>query len=235
MKEKDRHSYHPRTKIEQYPLKALELLFGLTLFAVGSYMTVQANIGLAPWWAFAVGLSNVTGIAYGTMSIVIGVAIMFIDIAFHEKIGWGMVGDAIVIGAEVDLFDAMGIIPPIKTYWVGIIIMLMGLLIIAIGSYFYMDAAFGCGPRDAMMVAFCRILNKLPVGAVRVLIEGTAFLIGFLLGAKAGLGTLIYTFGIGIFVEIVFRITKFDVTKVCHESLIDTHSGIEKCLQTRHN
>jgi uncharacterized membrane protein YczE len=89
-----------------------------------------------------------------------------------------------------------------------------------------MDAAFGCGPRDALFVALCRLMPKLPVGAVRILLEGSALFIGWMLGAKVGLGTVIAVFGIGIFIEIVFRVMKFDVTKVHHENLIDTHKNL---------
>ena len=66
--------------------------------------------------------------------------------------------------------------------------LLLGQLSICIGSYFYIGASLGCGPRDALMVALGKRLPKVPIGIVRGVIEGTVLLIGWLLGAKVGIG-----------------------------------------------
>ena len=226
MRIREKKSYYPRVGYKDYAINFLELAFGLILFGIGTYLTVQGDIGLAPWVAFSVGFSNVTGINYGLIHVIISVAILVIDIFLKEKIGWGTVGDALAVGSIMSFFDYLAIIPKASSFGEGVIITLAGLLITAIATYFYMDAAFGCGPRDALFVAMCRILKRLPVGAVRVLLEGSAFLIGWLMGAKAGLGTIMYVFGIGIFIEIVFRITGFDVKRVHHEDIIDTHKNL---------
>ena len=226
MRQKDRKSYYPKENGTDYVIKTIELLFGLFLFAVGVYITVQANVGLAPWVAFAVGCANVTGVNYGITTIVISVVIIVIDILLKEKIGWGTVGDAVIIGALLTWFDTMHFMPLIQGFVPGVIWMLIGLLVSAIASFFYMDAAFGCGPRDALMVALCRLMPNKPVGLIRIMLEGTAFLIGWALGAKAGVGTLIYVLGIGTCIELVFRIVGFDVTRVKHENLLDTCMNI---------
>lgn len=222
----DKASYHPRIGYKDYLINFTELIFGLILFGVGTYITVQANVGLAPWVAFSVGFAKLTGINYGVIHVIISVVILVLDIFLKEKIGWGTVGDALLIGSIMSVFDYFKLMPLIHGFWPGVLAMLVGLLITAVASYFYMDAAFGCGPRDALFVALCRMLNKLPVGGVRILLEGSAFLVGWLLGAKAGVGTVMYVFGIGFFIELVFRVTKFDVTKVHHESLLDTHLNL---------
>ena len=226
-------SYGKKESFADYGNKAAELIFGLFLFGVGSYLTVQANIGLSPWWAFDFGISNLTGIDYGIIHIAVAVIILALDILMKEKIGWGMVGDALLIGAFVSLFNRWELVPLMETFPMGVVCMIVGLLIIAVGSFFYMDAAFGCGPRDALMVALCRRLPKLPVGVVRILLEGSALLIGWLLGAKVGLGTVISVFGIGIAIEIVFRLMKFDATRVQHEDLLDTYRNVAALLRER--
>lgn len=172
------------------------------------------------------GFANLTGINYGIIHVIISIVIVVLDILLKEKIGWGTLGDALIIGSIMSIFDSMHLMPLITGYWEGIAAMLAAIFITAVGSYFYMDAAFGCGPRDALFVALCRLMPKLPVGAVRILLEGSALFIGWMLGAKVGLGTVIAVFGIGIFIEIVFRVMKFDVTKVHHENLIDTHKNL---------
>jgi uncharacterized membrane protein YczE len=226
MIKEDKRSYYPRVGYKDYVIDAIELIFGLFLFGAASYVTVQANVGLSPWVAFSVGFANLTGINYGIIHVIISIVIVVLDILLKEKIGWGTLGDALIIGSIMSIFDSMHLMPLITGYWEGIAAMLAAIFITAIGSYFYMDAAFGCGPRDALFVALCRLMPKLPVGAVRILLEGSALFIGWMLGAKVGLGTVIAVFGIGIFIEIVFRVMKFDVTKVHHENLIDTHKNL---------
>ena len=183
-------------------------------------------MGLSPWVAFSVGFSKLTGVNYGIVHVIISVIIVIIDILLREKIGWGTLGDALVIGSILSILDSLKLMPVMTGFWEGIAAMLIGTFVTAIGSFFYMDAAFGCGPRDALFVALCRLMPKLPVGAVRIMLEGSALLIGWLMGAKVGLGTVIAVFGIGVFIEIVFRFFRFDVKRVHHENLIDTHKNL---------
>ncbi len=229
----ERKSYRKKEALSDYLNKALELILGLFLFAVGSYLTVQANIGLSPWWAFDIGLSRLTGIDYGVIHNAVALLILLIDILAGEKIGWGTVGDALLIGAFVTLFNRLEPVPLMQSLPGGILCMIIGLFVIAVASFLYMDAAFGCGPRDALMVALCRVLPKLPVGLVRILLEGSALLIGWLLGAKVGIGTVISVFGIGFALELVFRLVKFDPTRVQNENLIETCRNIAALLMEK--
>ena len=222
----EKKSYYPRIGYKDYVINFIELIFGLVIFAIGTYITVQANIGLSPWVAFSVGFAKLTGINYGVIHVIISIVILILDILLKEKIGWGTVGDALLIGSVISFLDKLDLMPLMHDFWPGVGAVMIGLLLSAIGSYYYMDAGFGCGPRDALFVALCRILKKLPVGAVRVLLEGSAFLVGWMMGAKAGLGSLLCAFGIGVFIELVFRIMKFDVTRVHHENLLDTHLNL---------
>lgn len=231
MKSGEKKSYYPKSSLKDYITKSIELLFGLALFGVGVYITVQANVGLAPWAAFSIGFSNVTGVNYGIVTVVVSLAIVALDLLLKEKVGWGTVGDAVLIGLMITALDTLGVMPLIEDFRMGIVWMLIGILISAVASFFYMDAAFGCGPRDALMVALCRLLPNVPVGIIRIMLEGTALLIGWLLGAKVGIGTLIYVLGIGAGIELVFRIARFDATRVKHEDLLDTHRNLMKVIR----
>ena len=80
----------------------------------------------------------------------------------------------------------------------------------------------GAGPRDSMMVALGRRLNRFPIGAVRGILEGTVLFLGWLMGAKVGIGTVIAVFGISTIMQYTFKILSFDVKGVKHENLVDT-------------
>jgi len=98
---------------------------------------------------------------------------------------------------------------------------LCGLFIISAGSYFYIKSAFGTGPRDSLMVVLAK-KTKMPAGVCRSIIELSVTIAGWFLGGMAGLGTIIAVIGIGFCIQITFKLFKFDVTAVRHESLRDT-------------
>lgn len=205
-----------------YSVRLVKLVFGLFLFALGSFLTIQANIGLASWEAFSMGIAYLTDQTYGNILIISGFVILVIDIALKEKIGFGTILNTILIGTFVDLIQAVDLIPQMNNFFSGVLMLLLGQLSICIGSYFYIGASLGCGPRDALMVALGKRLPKVPIGIVRGVIEGTVLLIGWLLGAKVGIGTVISVFGISFILEVTFNILHFDVTNIEHESIVDT-------------
>lgn len=221
-------SYYPKTRLTEYAAKTMELVFGLFLFAAGAYLMVQANIGLSSWWALDVGLANLTGIDYGTVHNVVALAVLLLDILLKEKIGWGMVADALLIGTFIVIFNQFQAVPLFQTLHEGVACTIAGLLLCGIGSYYYMDAGFGCGPRDALMVALCRRFPQVPVGVIRVFLEGAALLTGWALGAKIGIGTVIATVGMGISIQFVFRMAKFDVTRVHNENIMETCRALKR-------
>ncbi|MBM7654265.1 YczE/YyaS/YitT family protein [Neobacillus cucumis] len=202
--------------------RTIKLIFGLFLYALGSFFSIQANIGLAPWEAFSMGGAYLTHISYGNIVVISGFVIIAIDFALKEKIGFGTILNAILIGKFVDLIQFANIVPLMSNIWLGILMLLLGQVAICVGSYFYMSASLGCGPRDALMVALGKRMPKVPIGAIRGLIEGTVLIIGWLLGAKVGIGTVISVFGIGLILQFTFKLLRFDVKNIQHESVADT-------------
>ena len=202
--------------------RTIRLVFGLILFALGIVLSVQANVGLSPWDAFSMGLSKLTRFSFGNIVIISSFAIIAIDVAFKEKIGFGTILNAVLIGKFVDLIQLAGIIPLMTNVWCGILMILSGLFVICIGSYFYIGASLGCGPRDSLMAALGKHFPKVPIGAIRALIEGTVLILGWLSGAKIGVGTVISVFGIGFILQFTFVLLHFDIKSIKHESVMDT-------------
>ena len=81
----------------EYTQRTIRLIFGLFLYGLGSYMGIQANVGLAPWEAFSMGIFYKTNILYGDIVVLTGVVIIVIDFILKEKIGFGTVLNAIML------------------------------------------------------------------------------------------------------------------------------------------
>jgi uncharacterized membrane protein YczE len=208
-------------KAARYIRRIIGLLFGLFLAALGSYFSIQANIGLAPWEAFSTGISYVTGVTYGNIVVLTGFLFVLLDWRLGEKIGVGTLLNAICVGKFVDLFQYLELVPLLQNRLAGFGVLLLGQVLLAIGTLCYMRAGMGCGPRDSLMVALRRQFSRLPIGAIRWMIEGIALLTGWQLGAKVGFGTVIAVVSIGPILQAVFYLFEFDATKVQHEGMLD--------------
>ena len=200
----------------------LKIVIGLLIFSLGVHLTIRANLGLAPWDCLGMGISVQTPLNYGLSMTMIGVMILLIDISIKEKIGFGTIIDALLTGNAVQLFNDIDPFPETTNTFVGILIIVAGLALMAIGQYFYMSSAQGCGPRDALLIGLGQRLSRLPIGVVQILLWGTVLLTGWLLGGPVGIGTIVSTFGSGIVMQTVFTFIKFEPRAIEHRSVIDT-------------
>jgi uncharacterized membrane protein YczE len=207
--------------MKQFMLRIVSLIFGLFLYALGIVFMIQANVGYAPWDVFHVGLSHKVGISIGTASILTGILIVVIVIVLGEKIGLGTLFNMILIGVFLDLIFSVNIIPKQEKFPPGILFLILGLFIIATGSFFYIKAAFGAGPRDSLMVAVNR-KTKLPIGICRSSIELIVTVAGWFLGGLVGIGTVISVIAVGFVIQLTFAVFKFVPAAVNHETLQQT-------------
>jgi len=197
------------------------MTIGLLLTALGIIITIKANIGYAPWEVFHVGLSNTIGLSFGITTIIVGIVIVIIVTLLGEKLGLGTILSMVLTGIFADIILIINIIPIAENLAIGIIMLIAGLFIISLGTYFYIKTAYGVGPRDNLMVVLAR-KTKIPVGICRIIVEFVVTVIGWLLGGMVGIGTIISVIAIGFCIQITFSLFKFDVTTVKHESLDNT-------------
>jgi len=147
-----------------------------------------------------------------------------------EKIGVGTILNMILIGLFLDIILLSDIVPIIENTYLGVLVLITGLYIISLGSYFYIGSGFGAGPRDGLMVALARKI-KLPIGIIRSVIELTATILGWLLGGMVGIGTVISGFAIGFCIQSTFSILKFDPTKIVHSTIYDSYKELKHAIK----
>lgn len=205
-------------------------MFGLFCYALGLCLCIQANIGLAPWEAFHIGLTNVIPFSFGLATIVTGLVIIVVTFILGEKIGFGTILNILFIGIFADIINATNIIPLMSNFWLGLIMLIIGMFTIALASFFYIGSGLGCGPRDSLMVALVKRFPNTPVGVIRSIIEGSVLIIGWLLGGKVGVGTVISVFGLGIAIEYTFKSLKFQVENVKHENVRETINSLKRAV-----
>ena len=201
----------------------LKSALGLFIFSIGVYLTIQANIGLAPWDCLSMGVSAKVGYSYGIVHTVISIIILIIDILLKEKIGYGTILDALLVGNYVDWIGYLKLVPVSDNVAVSCAMVIIGLLIMGYGQYFYMAAAQGCGPRDSLLIALGKRFPRTPIGVVQTFMVGIALLIGWLLGGPVGIGTIISVFGMGSALQLVCKIMHFEPRDVVHKNVLETN------------
>lgn len=182
--------------------RLVRCVFGLFLFGLGISMFLTAELGLAPWDVLHQGLSHKTDIPVGIVIEIIGVIILLLWIPLRERMGLGTLLNAVEIGLVVVLIDDH--LPHTDRLVPRLLYVLGGLVVVAMGSGFYIGAGLGSGPRDGLMLGLSkRTLFGRPISVrvARTALEISVLIIGIMLGGAIGVGTVAFTFGIGPIVQ----------------------------------
>ena len=197
----------------------VQICAGLLVFALGVHLTIYANLGLAPWDCLGMGISYHTPLNYGLAMTGISLLVLLIDLLLGEKIGFGTVIDALLTGNFIQMFNWLNPLPENDSLWVGLLCLLLGMALMALGMAVYMKAGQGCGPRDTLLVALGKRLPRVPIGLVEVLLWAVVLLVGWLLGGPVGIGTVVTTFGAGLVMQGIYSAIRFEPRSVTHRSV----------------
>lgn len=217
-------------------LRFVRLLAGLFIMSVGITMAYQSGLGLSPWDVLNDGVSMVLPITFGQASIIIGLVILVVDVLLKERVGFGTFINILIVGAIVDLIVWTNLIPSYRAIeGLGqitprVVLCILSLIPSSFGMYFYMSARLGSGPRDGLMCALTRRGGKLSVGAIRVVLEGLALVLGWLLGGRVGIGTVVLVFCSGPGMQLIFKLCKFDIKDLHNETIPETVAAIHTHL-----
>jgi uncharacterized membrane protein YczE len=168
-------------------------IFGLALFGLGSAMFFASELGASPWDVFHQGIARHTGLPVGLVIELVGLLIIAAWYPLGLRPGWGTLLNAIEIGFVVML--AGEILPTTDTLLPRLGYLIVGLVLVGIGTGYYIGAGLGPGPRDGLMLGLSR--GRMNVGVTRTLIESAVLVAGIALGGTAGVGTAVFALGIG--------------------------------------
>ena len=177
-------------------LKTFVLLcLGLSIFGFGSSLLIHSTIGNAPWVVLAEGLANQFNWSIGFATFISSIVVLSMWIPLGEKPGIGTIMNifiiAIVLDLSINIFDLSS-----SLFFINFITALLGVIIVGLGSGIYLIANLGPGPRDGLMTGLQKV-SGYPIAWIRTLIEITVVLLGWALGGTVGVGTILFTIGVG--------------------------------------
>jgi uncharacterized membrane protein YczE len=185
--------------------RAVWLVSGLFLCALGILAFLEARLGLPPWDVLHQGIAQHTPLSFGAANEAVGVVVLAVAWALGARIWIGTVSNAVLIGLFIILLQPLHAVHALSEWPLvpRIGLLAFGLVCFGVGTAFYIGANLGAGPRDSLMLVGSR-RTGIRIGAMRAMLEITVLAIGYLLGGTVGLGTLAFAALIGPFVEASF-------------------------------
>ncbi|MAZ24068.1 MAG: hypothetical protein CMB22_04610 [Euryarchaeota archaeon] len=179
------------------------LCIGLWIFGTGDAVLVAAGIGNTPWTVLADGISVQIGRSIGQTTLLVSIAVLLLWIPLREKPGIGTILNAVLIAAAIEYMLPM--LPTPDSFALAFVQVVVGVILVGIGSGLYLTANLGPGPRDGWMTGIQR-RTGVPIGRVRAAIEVSVVIAGWLLGGTVGLGTVVFALMIGPVVAVCLNL-----------------------------
>jgi len=176
---------------------------------LGWVIILNADLGLSAWGVLQIGLMNIIDISFGQTTQVVGLGVLILGWILGFPPGFGTVSNMLFIGYFIDIILGWGIVPEYHNIALQLVQLVAGMAMIGVASYFYLRPKLGAGPRDGLMIGLVQKLDR-EVSVVRAGIEVTVLAVGIALGGPVGIGTVITAVSIGYFVQLAFKLGKYD-------------------------
>ena len=147
-------------------------------------------------------MSKTFGITYGTAASIVGAAVIAIAYFCGESFGLGTLANIFVCPIFIDILFYLNWIPLFERFSTGLSARLIGMELLALGTWMYMKSTLGSGPRDALEVVIV--------------------FIGWRLGGQVGIGPIVAAVGVGSLFNLNFALLRFNPALLHQENLPET-------------
>ncbi|GAA1974498.1 hypothetical protein [Catenulispora subtropica] len=181
--------------VRERPARRLTQLFaGLALYGFSLSLMVRAALGVNPWSVLYEGLEKHTPLSFGTISGVIGAAVLLAWIPLRQRPTFGTFANILVLAFASDA--GLALIPVPATLAVRAALLLGGVLLNGFSVAVYVGARLGPGPRDGIMTGTAARTGR-SIRSIRTTMELCVLAAGWLLGGGVGVGTVMYSLAVG--------------------------------------
>ena len=189
-----------KRSLGEWCLRVVILMLGLTIAHLGVTLFLLSDLGADPFNVLVQGLfrslAALTGwsaLSHGRVHIAVSLLIIFILLIVDRRyVKIGTVLCMLFGGPIIDFFTALLAFLPARadSLPLRILMLAIGCVILAFGMTLVIRSDAGTGPNDLVALVISEKLGK-RFSIVRVLVDASFILAGFLLGGVVGLGTLI--------------------------------------------
>lgn len=188
------------------PRRLLVLLAGCVVLGAGVALFLTADLGSDGYSTLVNGIAISTGLAFWVANLLVGVTLVALAAVRRVYPGVGTVVQLVVVGVTVsvlvDLLDTPdGLV-------VRLLLMAAAFPVLAVGIAVYLGSHTGAGPAEAAALAWD---PPVPFRWGYSAVQGGGALLGWLLGATIGLGTVAVIVLLGPGVDLACRLLRLDV------------------------
>ena len=195
-----------KTNMKELLIRVILLMIGLTIAHFGVTLFILADLGSDPFndlvqgiFRTISGILNWSFITHGRVHIVICFLIILALLAVDKSyIKIGTILCMIFGGPIIDIFTV--VLAPIfsisDSLIFKIVLLALGCVILAYGMTIVIKSDAGTGPNDLVAVVISD-KSKKKFSIVRIIVDVSFVVIGFVLGGSLGIGTIICAFCVG--------------------------------------
>lgn len=186
--------------------QTLLLVGGCVVLGVGVAMLLVADLGSDGFSTFVNGVSLSTGVEFWIVNIVVGVVLVAMAALRGVRPGVGTVVQVVLVGVVISV--ALDLTSTPDDLVARAPLLAAAFPVLAVGISLYLGSHTGAGPAEAAALAWDPpVAFKWSYSAV----QAGGALIGWLLGATVGIGTLAVILLLGPAVDLVSRLLRLDV------------------------
>ncbi|MFG2142383.1 YitT family protein [Streptomyces sp. NPDC048650] len=189
--------------LRERPLRRLPQLFaGLALYGFSLSVLVRSSLGANPWSVLYEGLARHISLSFGTITAALGVLVLLLWIPLEQRPTFGTFANVVVLACSSDL--GLRLIPQHLGLPARALLLVGGVLLNGLSVAVYVGARFGPGPRDGLMTGAASVTGR-SLRLVRTLVEIAVLVVGWLLGGRVGVGTVVYALAVGPVTQFLLR------------------------------
>ncbi len=197
--------------------KTLMTLVSTFIMGLGMAVMLRAGIGLDPFTLFVGSIAELLGPSAG-LAANIANALFFVIVLLVDR--------RLIYFATIIVFATIGImldgsaymlgfiLPPIASFELNVVVLIVGSILFGFGTGFYVSLDFGGGPADAIVIIIYKTIKKLPYKASVWIFYILCVLLAMLFGVISGngdmpgVGTVIALIVVGIICDMTIKFFK---------------------------
>jgi uncharacterized membrane protein YczE len=164
------------------------LLTGSLISTICYAVTIRARLGLGPLYVLQDGIARHAGITIGTSVTLTGFALVFVAGALRSWPGPGTLLLPLLGGVTLDRL--LPHVPILHGWPLRLAAVVAATWMMALAGALMIRASVGVAAYDAVMLGLQRIFAR-PLSPIRLAMEASALVAGWLLGGAIGVGTVI--------------------------------------------
>lgn len=198
-----------------FGLRMILMLSGVVIMGICVAILNMTDLGVDPFAAVSYGLSDITGISFGTVELIFNGILFLIVILFdYKRLGFGTIGNMVIVGYMADfttyILGCMGI-TKVENEVVNVLVMLGALIVFVFAVALYVNAGLGASAYDVLPYIIHDkvskyLSEKIKFKYVRIAFDAVFTIVAFLIGGEAGVITVLMVIALGPVIELVSKL-----------------------------